>query len=150
MEITLREITRDNYEYVCELHIPDEQQKYLTENVSSLVESHYHDSYHSRAIYLNDEPVGFMMWVYTAVNKVSIWRFMVAHKHQGKGIGRQSLNTAIFEIKADLEVQEIEICYSPNNALAKHLYFSVGFKEIGTNQEGDEAYATIEVIYNET
>ncbi len=142
MDITLREITKLDYEAVCELHIPDEQQEHLAPNVYSLVEAHYNGD-QTRAIYLRGELVGFMMWGYGSEQKISIWRFMVAFDHQGKGIGRKSLELAIDEISSLDGIREIEICYSPTNEVAKSLYASVGFRETGMGE--DDMYAIIKL-----
>lgn len=144
MDITLREVTKDNYEAVCELHIPAEQQEHLAPNVVSLVEAHY-EGHQARAIYLADEPVGFMMGGFESEGQISIWRFMVALEHQKKGIGRKALELAIQEISAIDGITKIGICYSLDNAVAKSLYASIGFRETGLNEHGNEMLAVIEL-----
>jgi len=39
----------------------------------------------------------------------------------------------------------VEICYGPNNDVAKKLYFSVGFTEVSVNDDGEEAYAQMRI-----
>jgi len=52
MKVTLHKITVDNYEHVGELYLPEEQQKHLTHNTWSIVESMFYQSSHeARAIY---------------------------------------------------------------------------------------------------
>ena len=145
MCVTLQAITKDNYEAVAELYIPDEQQAHLSENIWSIAESQFHESHHARAICKDGQPVGFIMWVQVSTAKISIWRFMVAHEHQQKGIGRKALGLAIDEIKSFDKPQTIEICYSPGNTIAKKLYFSTGFTETGLSDCGNEAYAQISI-----
>ena len=70
---------------------------------------------------------------------------MVAHEHQNRGIGRKVLKLAIEEIKSIKGVEVIEICYSPDNEIAKKLYFSEGFVQVGLSECGEEAYANIDV-----
>ena len=144
MNVTLETITKASYEAVCDLHLPDDQQDNLAPNVRSLVESHYHgDTHRARAICLDGTPVGFVMWVHVEKEKTSIWRLMVAHEHQRKGVGRRALEVAIDDIRAERETREIEICYASDNETARTFYSSVGFRETGTSDDGDECYAVI-------
>ena len=60
MDVTLRKVTKDNYERVCELDVEKAQEDYVACNMWSLVEATYNNGYESRAIYLANEPVGFL------------------------------------------------------------------------------------------
>jgi diamine N-acetyltransferase len=148
MQISLHSITKENYEKVCELDVTKEQEGYVACNMWSLVESHYNKGYHTRAIYMDEEPVGFFMWVNeskgnTKLIKISIWRFMVDKKHQHKSIGRKALNLALTEIKKVPYLKEIEICYNPNNIVAKGFYSSFGFSEVGMDEDDEDMLAII-------
>lgn len=145
MDIFLKEITKDNFEAVGELHIPDDQQEHLSLNIWSIAESKFYDSHHARAIYNEDKLIGFIMWVDVSDDKTSIFRFMVAHEFQNKGMGRLALAKAIEDIKNRHGLKTIEICYSPDNDIAKKLYFSSGFSEVGLSDCGVEAYAQIKL-----
>jgi len=145
MSITLEEVTSSNYEAVCDLDVTAGQKAYVASNVWSLVESHYCQGYTCRAIYQNDIPVGFFMWVYETPEKVSIWRFMVDQRYQNAGIGRTALNLALNEIKASDKIKEIEICYNPENPIAKDFYSGFGFQEVGMDEEGEDMLAVIKL-----
>ncbi len=143
MAVSLRQITKSNYEQVCDLDVSEEQQDYVASNMWSLVESSFNDGYETRAIYLGEEPVGFFMWVTETLSKVSIWRFMIDHKHQKNGIGRIALNLALNEIKLTDGLKEIDICYNPNNPVAKAFYSSFGFVEVGMDDDNEDMLAVI-------
>lgn len=143
MDITLRKITKENYEQIGELHLPDVQQNHLSENIWSMAEARFHETHHDRAIYRGKDSVGYLMWVDMTDVMTSIWRFTVAYEFQNQGIGRKALRLAIEEISSRQKLKEIGICYSPENTLAKALYFSVGFTEAGLSDCGTEAYALI-------
>ena len=145
MEVSLRPVTKGNYEEVCDLEVSKEQEDYVACNMYSLVESMFNEGYVTRAIYLNEEAVGFFMWVQISIEKISIWRFMVDKTYQQKGIGRQSLNLALDEIKQTPDLREIEICYDPANPVAKEFYASFGFTEIGMDEDGDDMLAVIKL-----
>lgn len=143
MKISLEEINKSNYEAVCDLDVTEEQEDYVACNMWSLVESHYNASHTCKAIYCDGIPVGFFMWVQVSPEKVSIWRFMVDKHHQNKGIGRQALVEALNKIKQTPSLKEIEICYNPENPVAKEFYSSFGFREVGLDEDGDEMIAVI-------
>lgn len=87
-----------------------------------------------------------MMWVEMSAVKTSIWRFMVAREFQKKGVGRLALKKAIEEIKDREGLETVEIRYGPENHIAKSLYFSTGFSEVGSSDNGREAYAQISLV----
>ena len=145
MEVSLRNVTKENYEDVCELDVTKEQQDYVACNMWSLVESQYNEGYETRAIYVKDEPVGFIMWVQESTSKISIWRFMVDKKHQQKSIGRIALNLALIEIQKVSDLKEIEICYNPENPVAKEFYSSFGFSEVGMDEDNEDMLAVIQL-----
>lgn len=145
MQVSLQNITRKNYEQVCELDVSKAQQKYVACNMWSLVESTFNDDYETRAIYQGDLPVGFFMWVKENIHRISIWRFMIDEKYQQQGIGRIALNLALEEIKTNTAIKEIEICYDPQNPVAKEFYASFGFKEVGMDEDGEDMLAIIAV-----
>lgn len=145
MKVSLRPVTRNNYEEVCELDVAKEQEEFVACNMWSLVESMFNEGYETKAIYLNEEPVGFFMWVQESKDKVSIWRFMIDIKNQQKGIGRKALSLALDEIKQVPDLKQIEICYNPNNPVAKEFYSSFGFAEVGMDEDGEDMLAIIEI-----
>ena len=83
------------------------------------------------------------MWASETPEKVSIFRFMVDQRYQNAGIGRKALNLALTEIKANDQVKEIEICYDPENPLAKDFYASFGFQEVGLDEDGEDMLAVL-------
>ena len=138
MTVSLNPVTRENYEEVCNLQVEKEQEDYVADNIWSLVESMFNPTYQTRAIYNNNTPVGFLMWVPMKPDEVSIWRFMVDKKYQKRGIGRKALQLAIEEIKQTEGLKRIGIYYNPHNPVAKKFYSSLGFVEIGREENGDE------------
>ncbi|GEK75575.1 N-acetyltransferase [Pseudoalteromonas atlantica] len=145
MNITLENVTSSNYEAVCDLDVTDEQQDYVASNIWSLLESHYCHGHTCRAIYQNDKPAGFLMWVSETPAKVSVWRFMLDQGFQKAGIGRAALNLALNEIKSSDKVKEIEICYDPENPVAKGFYSSFGFQEVWLDKDGEDILAVIKL-----
>ncbi|NVK56534.1 MAG: GNAT family N-acetyltransferase [Alteromonadaceae bacterium] len=150
MQISLREINKSNYEAVCDLDVTEQQEDYVACNMWSLVESFYNSGHTCKAIYCNDEPVGFFMWVQESPSKVSIWRFMVDKNYQNKGIGRLAMAQAIEVIKQTPDLEEIEICYNPENPVAKEFYSGFGFQEVGMDDDEEDMLAVIRLCPNKS
>jgi len=144
VDISLVDVTRENYEAVCRLTVAEDQEDLLSPNIWSLVEASFENDLATRAICAGDTIVGFFMWHRQAKHIVSIWRFMIDEKFQRKGIGKAALKLAIAEIKRIKEVREIVICYHPENA-AKALYFDLGFVETGLDDQGIDMLAVLKI-----
>lgn len=145
MKISLIPVSKENYEAVCDLDVTHEQQDYVASNMWSLVEASFNEGYETRAISSAGEIVGFIMWVKESAQKVSIWRFMVDQHHQRAGIGRRALELAIADIKQLNGLTEIEICYNPNNPVAKAFYSGFGFVEVGMDDDDEDMLAVITI-----
>jgi diamine N-acetyltransferase len=61
---------------------------------------------------------------------------MVAAAHQGKGYGRAALQ-ALLPLIRQKGCQEIWVGYANDNSPARALYSSLGFNEVGVDDEGD-------------
>jgi diamine N-acetyltransferase len=147
MTITLRDVTRENYERVAALQLLESQRKYLASNAFSLAQLHFHPNFRPRAIYSDEELIGFLMYApMTEDGKphdYKIFRFMIDHRHQGEGVGRQALQLALDEIRRNVRVDRIEICYKTDNPVAKDFYASFGFIEAGFDEEDGDVIAEI-------
>ncbi|WP_460533482.1 GNAT family N-acetyltransferase [Chitinimonas naiadis] len=139
--LTLRPITRDNFEAVTDLQLLDHQRQYLASNAFSIAEASFHPYCHTRAIYQHEALVGFLMYVSPHeegdAGEYAIWRFMIDARHQGKGYGRQAMQGVLAEICSKADAQRISISYSPTNPVAKDFYASFGFVESGLDEDGE-------------
>ena len=81
MTVTLRDVTRENYEKVGALQLLESQRKYLASNAFSLAQLHFYPDFRPRAIYSGEELVGFLMYApLTEDGKphdYKIFRFMI-------------------------------------------------------------------------
>lgn len=141
MKIQLREVDIHNFDEVINLPLLPHQENYLASNAYSLAQSKYDTYYRPRAIYADDQLTGFLMYKTmddeNRPRQYAIHRFMIDHRQQGRGIGRQALQLAIEEIRQDLQAERITICYLPENPVAKDFYASFGFVETGEDEEGE-------------
>lgn len=134
--VELKEVTARNWRAVSQLELAPQQAGLVAGNLYSIAESKFDPSACPRAVYAQGRPVGFLMYD-VAERQALIYRFMIDHRYQGKGYGRAALILAIDEIRAIPDVDKIAISYMPQNTVAKALYGSVGFKEVGLDDDGE-------------
>lgn len=142
VEVTLRPVTRDNFEAVTDLELLPHQREFLASNSYSIAQASFYPNYYTRAIYAGQDIVGFMMFV--ALDGVddeegeySIWRFMIDRRHQGRGYGRRALQTLLDGIRATPGASKVWISYVPGNEVASNFYASFGFVETEIDEEGE-------------
>jgi len=150
--ISLRKVTFDNYDALCGMQVAEAQKGFVAKNVSSLAEAYVAITTGGVAlpfgIYAEEEPVGFLMIGYGTLEGENLpsgaygyclWRLMVAEKHQRQGYGREAMRQALDYIRS-FPVGEATQCwlsYEPENAGAKALYESFGFRENGEMNDGE-------------
>lgn len=132
MDISLREVTKDNWLDVIHLAISKEQEAYVALNSESIAESHFYEHYVNRAIYRGEEVVGFLQY-YQEIdeglpNEYYIAQFMVDLTLQGQGIGTKATELVIDEIKKLPECKVISILYMPGHHAMRNFYSRFGFK----------------------
>ena len=121
------------------MKLPPEQNKFVAPNVVSLAQAWlYYDDARPLAICDGDEVVGFMMLDWDEDERtMGIWRFMIAPEHQHKGYGRQAMQAAI-ELGREAEnIDLLHLDYLPGNDAARALYYSLGFRENGDEEDGE-------------
>ncbi|WP_404470663.1 GNAT family N-acetyltransferase [Vreelandella venusta] len=147
MGVTLKSITRENFEAVIALELATSQRDYVACNLYSIAESSFHPTYQPRAIYCNGETVGFLMYEFFHHDgrppAYNIFRLMVDRRHQGKGIGHRAMQCVLDEIRAQGSFERVAICYVSTNQVARDFYASLGFQEVGLSEETGEVVAEI-------
>jgi diamine N-acetyltransferase len=140
MSVSLTEVTKENWIQCIRLKLAPEQESLVAPNVDSIAESKFELHYVPRAIYNNENVVGFLMYCpeIETEEKDLYWlfRFMVDVKYQKQGIGRAALELALAEISKN-NCHKINLIYSPKNSVAAKLYASFGFKQVGIAEDGD-------------
>lgn len=144
MEIKITKVVKGNFNDVVELKVKKAQEKYISSNVMTLSESTlspYFQLFHHRAICMNEKVVGFVEYQLGEIGEFdeeecTIWRFMIDRKHQNIGIGKIAMGLLLEEIKAHKRCKLVDVYYEPQNIVAKKLYNSYGFKEVGDREDG--------------
>jgi diamine N-acetyltransferase len=128
--ISLRPIDAQNWYTCCHLVLSEQQQTYMEPNAISLLQAMYEPTLRPRAIYEEETMVGFLMYN-TEPEELDAWwiyRIMIDHAYQGKGIGRHATELMLEEIG---EGKSIVVGYHPENKAAHHLYERLGFVDEG-------------------
>jgi diamine N-acetyltransferase len=138
MEITLREITPENFKECVNLKVSENQQNFVARNVYSIAQSKIYPAYNTLAVYSGDEMVGFVMFgLDTDDNRFYLGRLMIDEKHQGKGFGRAATLEVIERLKQTEDCKEMYLSFVPENENAEKLYKSIGFERTG-EMDGEE------------
>ena len=141
MEVQLKEILYEHFHEVIDLEIEKEQEDNLPSNLYSIAESSFSPICFTRAIWLKEEIVGFLMYRFgedeDEQHECIIWRFMIDKIHQNKRIGNAAMALLLKEIKEHEQCSVVEIYYDDKNIAAKKLYTGYGFKPIGKRDDGD-------------
>ena len=138
--IVLKPITRENLEEVLSLKVKEDQEKYVIPNAESLSRAYvYSETAYPFAVYDDDTIVGFIMMGYYEVKRYyTLWEFMIDHKYQNKGYGRQALKLGLNFVKEKFGPVDIYTGVTSGNTVAKKLYESVGFESTGLLELGME------------
>jgi diamine N-acetyltransferase len=140
-DVRLEDVTTANWRAVVKLELEEAQKELLASNLYSLAESKFDSNARPRAVYAGKRVVGFLMYDVPNADDddrvATIYRFMIDRRHQGKGYGRAALTKALEEIKAVPGIKTISICYMPENSVAKQFYGSLGFVEVGRDEDGE-------------
>jgi diamine N-acetyltransferase len=137
MTIRLEPITRENWFECSQLEVQPEQRQFVTSNLLCIAEVQFYPSWGAYAIYHSDQMVGFVM--YEIDEEQGQWwisNLMIAAGQQGKGYGRAALQVLIPEL-AHKGCRELWVGYTNDNQVARRLYRSLGFSEVGLDDEGD-------------
>jgi len=139
--VELRPVTAENRQAVADLELGPDQQDLVASNAESLAEARSDPDARPRAIYAGERLIGFLMYDPGRADddprEALIYRFMIDRRYQGEGYGRAALATALDEIRATPKVSKIFISYMPDNPVAKPFYASFGFREVGTDEDGE-------------
>ena len=141
--VTLREISEDTVVSVIKLSVAESQRGFVAPNAVSLAQALFSDAAWYRAIYVGDEPAGFVM-LYDetlrepspAAQDIGVWRFMVDERYQGRGVGRAAMHLVIEHVRAK-GVRTLELSYVPGEGSPEPFYLGLGFRHTG-RMEGDE------------
>ncbi len=142
MAIQLREVTRDTVVAVCKLDAGDERMQ-VAPNSISIAQAHFNEEAWFRAIYNDDELVGFvMLYDPTRVaapeeNEFFLWRLMIDRAHQGKGYGAAAVEALVEHVRTLRGAQRLLVSHVKSVERLGRFYQSCGFRYTGAEDNGE-------------
>jgi diamine N-acetyltransferase len=147
-QVTLREITAETVRAITKLVVAEDQNRFVAPNAVSLAQALFAPDAWYRAIYLGDEPVGFVMLCDESLLRpmpdqpeIGVWRFMVDAKHQRKGVGRAAMSLVIEHARSKGLFKALQLSYVPGEGGPEPLYLSLGFRPTGEVDDGEVVMA---------
>ena len=143
--VVLEPVGKGNRAAILALELLPRQQGFVASNAESLAEAKQDDEAIARAVIADGRVVGFLMYSAPEDDEEAIiYRFMIDHREQGKGLGRAAVAKALEEIAKLGHIRRVAICYEPENEAARRLYAGFGFVEQGLDED-DEMIAALEL-----
>ena len=142
--VHLREITDDNRDATCALRVAPGQERFVASVAESLEDAATEPEANPwvRAVYLDDEPVGFVMLSWNApdedrpAGRFFLWRLLVDTRFQGRGIGRAVLQQIAELVRAE-GASELLTSYVPGEGGPGPFYRRLGFEPTGEIDDGE-------------
>ena len=132
ISVTLRPITAATVRAVCALTVQPHQERFVAPNAVSLAQALFEPTAWYRAICADETLVGFVMVDDDVANQAySLWRFMVAGEHQGRGFGRRTLELVLEYVRTRPGATELLVSYVPGEGSPRDFYSRFGFVETG-------------------
>jgi diamine N-acetyltransferase len=129
--VTLREVSAETVRAICSLETTEMQKNFVASNALSIAQAYFEPTAEFRAIYAGEEPVGFIMWRKRQDDDAPfLWRFMIDHRHQSQGYGRQALEFLIGHLRLR-GYKEFDLSFVPGESGPEPFYAALGFRRTG-------------------
>ena len=137
-QVTLREISADTVVAITRLSVAENQKGFVAPNAISLAQALFAPEAWYRAIYLGEEPVGFIMLEDESLSvpppeqpEIGVWRFMIDARFQRRGIGRVALLHVIEQVRSRKRFASLGLSYVPGPGCPEAFYLGLGFRHTG-------------------
>jgi diamine N-acetyltransferase len=143
-KITVRPVTAANWREAIALEVYPEQREFTPSVAVSLAKAYIQPdgaNYDPFAIYAGKTMVGFYSFIYYPgdLRFCSIGGFLIDRSQQGRGYGRAALQEFITRVRRTYpQCSDLFLTVHPRNAVAIHLYTSLGFYKTGDVIDNEE------------
>lgn len=136
--VFLREITPETVRTICALSVADGQHTFVARNALSLAEASVAPHAWFRAIYLRETPIGFLM-LHDDPEKPEyfLWRFMIDHRFQREGYGREAMKLLIDHVRSRPGATELLTSCVQADGGPQPFYEGLGFRPTGEYEDGE-------------
>jgi diamine N-acetyltransferase len=144
--VSLREITEDNRAAVEALAVNEEQSYYVASVTKSLQDAEEYPDAKAwyRAVYAEDEPVGFVMISDgitvddpSYVGPYYLWRLLVDHRLQRRGYGTTALDLVVEHVRTRPDARTLLVSHVVGPTSPVIFYQRYGFRLTGAVHEGE-------------
>lgn len=132
MTVTLKPISIDNWYECTQLKVtPEQQNVFPAPVVYWIAESKYVEDFELRAIYSENDLVGFLVFCMKPDKDDNYWipAVMIDEKHQRKGYGKAAIE-ALIQHMTHAKYKRIMLGHRPDNHIAGKLYECLGFNKV--------------------
>ena len=146
MTVTLKEVTRETLRSVCKLDAGDDGMQ-VAPNAVSIAEASFYDEAWFRAIYDENELVGFVMLYDPTLSEKPedpdffLWRLMIDKTHQRKGLGHAAVNRLIDHVRTRPGAKKLMVSHRSQADALGRFYGSFGFVYTGKEEDGEKVMA---------
>lgn len=144
--VTLREVTDENRRAVLALNVASAQERFVSTVAGALrdAEEIPEGKPWYRAIYADDQPVGFLMlsWDVTPdppriIGPWFLWKLLIDERHQRRGYGREAVRFVADIVRANGAAELLTSCV-PADGGPEPFYRRIGFMPTGELDENGE------------
>lgn len=130
MDLTLSDVTADNWRDVADLAPRDDQRRFVPALAARYLLLGVHgDTWHNLAAFEGGVAVAHVMWGQDDDGSLWIGGLLVDAAHQGRGVGRRVVEL-LLERWQD-EPGPVRMSYHPDNAASRALFAGLGFVDTG-------------------
>lgn len=135
-KVTLREVTEDTVRTICRLSVTEKQNNFVAPNAVSIAQAYFNKHAWFRAVYADEEPVGFIM-LYDDTEKPEyfLWRMMTDARYQGMGFGRRAMELLIDYVRTRPNATELMTSCVQGDGSPQGFYEKLGFKLTGDKED---------------
>jgi len=138
MEISLRDIDKNNWLTCIQLRPGEAQRYYIASNLFSLAEARVYPECVPMGIYAGETMVGFLMYTPDREAPGSYWilRFMIDREFQHQGYGTAGMRAVIQRLEEQAGLVQLLLSVVPENKAAEGFYTRLGFEK--TDRQVDD------------
>ncbi len=142
--ISLRPIDASNVRAVCDLSVGLHQRGFVASNAVSLAQAYATPEAWPRAVYAEEDPVGFaMLHADEPKRTYYLWRFMIDVRHQGKGFGRRAMELVEEHVMSRPGGDRVFLSFVPAPGSPEGFYRRHGYAETGAVHGGEREMAKL-------
>ena len=140
--VELKAITEENFLDAFHLRLAPGQEAFVSHPIRSLAQAYvYRNQCQPFGIYADGKMVGYVMVIYDYdVPEYDIWHMMIDEAMQGRGFGGRALDRVLDYIRTKPlgGSDRVALTCNKNNAVARKLYESRGFRATGVEDEDEQ------------